>query len=42
MKDLLPEIEEIIQKGINNIWSEIEPDESLWNMPPWLGTFFIS
>jgi len=40
--DLLPEIERVIQKGKENIWDEIEPNEPLWNMPPWLGTFFLS
>jgi hypothetical protein len=39
---LLPEIEAVIEQGKNNIWSEIEPDEPLWNFPPWLGSFFIS
>jgi hypothetical protein len=42
LEDLLPEIERVIEKGKQNIWDEIEPNEPLWNMPPWLGTFFLS
>ena len=42
LEDLLPEIDRVIEKGKQNIWDEIEPNEPLWNFPPWLGTFFLS
>ena len=42
LAELLPEINAALEKGKQNIWDEIEPDEPLWNFPPWLGTLFIS
>lgn len=39
---LLTEINSTLQQARQNIWNEIEPTEPVWNMPPWLGTFFIS
>jgi len=41
-QELIPEFETVIKEGRRNIWSEIEPNEPLWNHPPWLGTLFIS
>ena len=42
LSSLLPELEEIIEKSKQNIWAEIEPEGTHWNMPPWLGSFFLS
>lgn len=39
---LLPEIEATVNTAKDNLWKEIEPNEPLWNFPPWLGTFFLS
>jgi hypothetical protein len=42
LEALLPEIEAVIEQAKKNIWVEIEPDQPLWNFPPWLGTMFLS
>jgi hypothetical protein len=35
-------VEQVIKRSQSNIWREIEKEEPIWNMPPWLGTFFLS